>query len=93
MLSSAPSGAPFSRNCTPTTPMLSLLALAVTLIVPDTVLPAAGAVRGEWVGGVTSGGGATTVTVTPADGVSRLPVCRSRGSAASPIPATVGVHW
>src|SRR5881392_1648437 len=39
----APSGAPSIRNCTPTTPMLSV-AVAVTVTVPDTVSPAAGAV-------------------------------------------------
>src|SRR5437660_4577935 len=42
-VSSRPSGAPSSRNCTPTTPTLSL-AFAVTVRVPETVAPPAGAV-------------------------------------------------
>ena len=51
---SAPRLAPSSLNCTPTTPTLSL-ALAETVIVPETVAPADGAVR-ETDGGVVSGG-------------------------------------
>ncbi len=58
-----------SRNCTPTTPTLSE-ALAVTVTVPFTVAPLAGAVI-LTVGGVVSGGGGGgalfTVTVTGAE--------------------------
>ena len=58
-----------SRNCTPTTPTLSE-ALAVTLVVPETVAPEAGAVM-LTEGGVVSGGGGGgalfTVTVTGAE--------------------------
>jgi hypothetical protein len=41
--SSAPSGTPSNRNCTPTTPLLSL-AVADTVTVPETAAPFAGAV-------------------------------------------------
>src|SRR6266702_1817258 len=58
-VSSAPSAAPSSRNCTPATPTLSE-ASALTLIVPDTVAPFAGAVI-DTVGGVLS---LNTVTLT-----------------------------
>src|SRR6266571_327993 len=58
-VSSAPSTAPSNRNCTPATPTLSE-ASALTLIVPDTVAPFAGAVI-DTVGGVVS---LNTVTVT-----------------------------
>src|SRR5258706_4633257 len=68
-VSSTPRLIPSSLNCTPTTPTLSE-ALAVTLVVPKTVAPEAGAVIFT-VGGVVSagggggGGGALfTVTVT-----------------------------
>jgi hypothetical protein len=65
-VSSAPRLEPSSLNCTPTTPTLSE-ALAVTLVVPETVAPEAGAVI-LTVGGVVSGGGGggalDTVTVT-----------------------------
>ena len=44
MVSSAPSAVPSTLNCTPVTPTLSE-ALALTVTVPDTVAPAAGAVR------------------------------------------------
>src|SRR3989442_1790108 len=53
---SAPRLAPSSLNCTPTTPTLSV-ALAETVIVPETVAPATGAVSAT-VGGVVSGGAA-----------------------------------
>src|SRR5205807_7404316 len=56
---SAPSGAPSPKNCTPATPMLSA-ALALTVIVPVTAVPADGAVMAT-VGGVLS-----TVTLTAA---------------------------
>src|SRR5438552_3824052 len=49
---SAPRLAPSSWNCTPTTPTLSA-AVAVTETVPDTVVPAVGAVI-DTVGGVRS---------------------------------------
>jgi len=51
-VSSAPSAAPSSRNCTPATATLSD-AFAVTEIVADTVAPAAGLVS-ETVGAVVS---------------------------------------
>src|SRR5207302_124316 len=51
-VTSAPRAAPSSANCTPTTPTLSL-AVAVTGIVPDTVVPAPGASM-EIAGAVTS---------------------------------------
>src|SRR5205807_2249614 len=57
---SAPSGAPSTKNCTPATPMLSA-ALALTVIVPLTAVPADGAVMAA-VGGVLS-----TVTLTAAE--------------------------
>ncbi len=44
MVSSAPSGLPSRRNCTPTTPVLSL-AFADTVTVAFTVDPSAGAVN------------------------------------------------
>src|SRR6266581_493834 len=59
VVSSAPSAAPSNRNWTPATPTLSE-ASALTLIVPDTVAPFAGAVI-DTVGGVVS---LNTVTVT-----------------------------
>src|SRR5258705_157588 len=60
-VSSEPRVAPSSRNCTPTTPTLSE-AFAVTVVVPETVAPDAGAVTLA-VGGVVS---LKTVTVTAA---------------------------
>src|SRR6266705_317473 len=74
-VSSAPSAAPSNRNCTPATPTLSE-ASALTLIVPDTVAPFAGAVI-DTVGGVVS---LNTVTATLAE--ARLPAA-SRAVAAS----------
>jgi hypothetical protein len=66
LVSSAPKLMPSILNCTPTTPTLSE-ALAVKLVVPETVAPAAGDVT-LTVGGVVSGGGALdTVTVTGAE--------------------------
>ena len=65
-VSSAPRLAPSNLNCTPTTPTLSL-ALAVTVIVPDTVAPPAGAVT-DTAGAVPS----SVVNVKLAD-VARLP--------------------
>jgi len=61
-VTSAPALSPSSRNCTPTTPTLSE-ALAVTLIVPATMVPEAGEVM-LTVGGVVS---LNTVTVTGSD--------------------------
>ena len=60
MVSSAPSWVPSSLNCTPVTPTLSE-AVAVRVTVPDTVAPAAGAVRLTVGAGVS---GLLTVTVT-----------------------------
>ncbi len=51
-MSSAPRLAPSSRNWTPATPTLSA-AVAVTVVVAETVAPAVGAVT-ETVGGVAS---------------------------------------
>src|SRR5207302_6910625 len=68
-MTSAPSGAPSSWNCTPTTPTLSV-ALAVTVARPDTVAPGAGAVI-DTVGGVTSGG--VSVVNVPSPDRPRLP--------------------
>src|SRR5204863_405764 len=68
--SSTPRLAPSSRNCTPTTPMLSE-ALAVTLVVPPTVAPETGEVM-LTVGGVVSGG-AGVVALAELDGAERLP--------------------
>ena len=51
-ISSAPTLAPSTLNCTPTTPTLSV-AVAVTAVVPVSTAPAAGAVI-EAVGGVVS---------------------------------------
>src|SRR5439155_18165537 len=67
VVSSAPRFAPSSRNCTPTTPTLSD-ALAVIVVVPDTVAPELGAVIAV-VGAVVS---LKTVTVTGSD-VNRNP--------------------
>ena len=67
-MSSEPILAPSTRNCTPATPTLSE-AEALTVTVPETVAPDAGAVR------LTEGGVVSafdTVTVT-ADEVVRLP--------------------
>src|SRR5437762_3191090 len=65
-VSSAPSAAPSSKNCTPATPTLSE-AFAVTGIVPETVAPLAGELM-LTVGGVVSGGGPfETLTVTGAE--------------------------
>jgi hypothetical protein len=75
--SSPPSAAPSSVNCTPTTPTLSD-ALAVTVIDPLTVDPAAGDVIATD-GGVVSGTGLDTVTLTGSD-VYRRPT-RSRATA------------
>jgi hypothetical protein len=52
VVSAAPRFAPFSLNCTAVTPTLSL-AVALTVTVPDTVAPLAGAVT-DTVGGVVS---------------------------------------
>src|SRR3989442_14686171 len=52
VVASAPTFAPSSLNCTPTTPTLSV-AVAVTVTAPDTVAPRVGAVRAT-VGGVVS---------------------------------------
>ena len=65
VVSSVPRLLPSRRNCTPTTPTLSDAA-AVTLIVPDTVAPLAGAAS-ETVGAVVSGGGVSVVALTIAD--------------------------
>src|SRR5207253_890523 len=67
-VSSVPSGVPSSLNCTPTTPTLSL-ALAVTVVVLETVAPPAGAVI-ETCGGTISG--ATSVVNVTSPDVARL---------------------
>src|SRR5439155_9581624 len=76
-VTSAPRFAPSSLSCTPTTPTLSV-ALAETVTVPATVAPAAGAVIAT-VGGVVSGIGLVTVTITAAE-VAVLPAA-SRATA------------
>ena len=53
-VSSAPTLAPSTLSCTPTTPTLSV-AFAATATVPETVVPAAGVVM-ETAGGTVSGG-------------------------------------
>jgi hypothetical protein len=69
VVSSAPKLTPSILNCTPMTPTLSE-ALAVRLVVPETVAPEAGVVM-LTVGSVVSGGGGggalETVTVTGAE--------------------------
>jgi len=54
-VSSAPRLTPSSLNCTPATPTLSEAVAVSETVVPETVVPAAGAVT-ETVGGVVSGG-------------------------------------
>src|ERR1051326_2168290 len=83
LVSSAPRFAPSSLNCTPTTFTLSD-AVAVTVVVPVTVAPAAGAVT-LTVGGIVS---LNTVTVTAA--VLVLPAA-SRATALSVCDALVVV--
>src|SRR6185295_9045602 len=83
-VSSPPSGLPSTRNCTPTTPTLSD-ALAVTVVVPPTVAPFAGAVT-LTVGGVVS---LNTVTVTVVD-VAVLPAA-SRATAVNVCEALLAV--
>src|SRR5439155_25191815 len=83
VVTSAPSLAPSSFNCTPATPTLSV-ALAETEIAPETMEPADGAVM-ETAGGVVS----ATVTLT-AVAVAVLPAA-SRATAVSvcaPMAAT-----
>ena len=69
VVSSAPRGAPSSRNCTPATPTLSV-ALADTVTFPETTDPAAGAVM-DALGGELSGAG--VVAVTTADWADSFP--------------------
>src|SRR4029079_4362276 len=74
VVSSAPALAPSTRNCTPATPTLSA-ALAETVMVPETVAPAAGAVIAT-VGGVVSGAVSTklqTVSAPPSVAATQLP--------------------
>src|SRR5207249_3225192 len=78
-VSSVPSGAPSSLNCTPATPTSSL-ALAITVIVPVTVAPAVGLVT-DTVGDVVSAAPLSTVTVTGGD-VATFPAA-SRATAVS----------
>ena len=66
MVSSAPRlVVPSSLNCTPATPTLSAAVAESVTAVPETVAPLAGVVI-ETVGGVGSGAGLLTVTLTPA---------------------------
>src|SRR5207245_11801146 len=76
-VTSAPRFVPSSLNCTPTTPTLSV-ALAETVTAPDTEALAAGAVI-DTAGGVVSGTGLFTVTLTAAE-VALLPAA-SRAAA------------
>src|SRR5262249_39379290 len=86
VVTSGPRWVRSSGNCTPATPTLSA-ALAETEIVPETVVPVAGAVI-ETVGGVVSGTGLLTVTVTVA--VLLLPAA-SRAMALSVCEALLAV--
>src|SRR6266851_5636773 len=79
VVTSVPRFEPSSLNWTPTTPTLSV-AVALTVVVPVTVAPFAGAVIAT-VGGVVSGVGFETVTETGAD-VVVLPAA-SRATAVS----------
>src|SRR5216684_818107 len=72
-VSSAPTFEPSSLNCTPTTPTLSL-AVAVTVTVPDTVEPPAGAVSAT-VGAVVSGGGVPPPPPLAPDGYTGVVAC------------------
>ena len=72
VVSSAPRLAPSSRNCTPTTATLSDT-LAVTFTEPDTVAPAAGAVRATVGGTVSGAGGFATAKLTTVSAVVALP--------------------
>ena len=85
---SAPTFAPSTWNCTPTTPTSSD-AVAVIVVVPETVAPSAGALIFT-VGAVVS---LNTVTVTAAD-VAALPAAsRARAvSVCEPLAAVVMVH-
>ena len=88
-VSSAPRFDPSTRNCTPATPTLSD-AVALTVIVPDTLAPFAGELM-LTLGTVVSA--FDTVTVT-ADEVRRLPAA-SRATAVSvcePFPTVVVLH-
>jgi len=67
VVSSAPTFAPSTLNCTPATPTLSD-AVAETATAALTVAPAPGALI-DTAGGVRSGGWFWTVTVTAVDGV------------------------
>ena len=75
-MSSAPSATPSSLNCTPTTPTLSE-ALALTVVAPASMAPAAGDAI-PTVGGVVS---FNTVTVTGSD--SQVAPSKSRATATS----------
>src|SRR6185436_724350 len=88
VVSSAPSATPSSRNCTPTTPTLSL-ALAVTLTVALTVAPPAGALT-LTVGPVVSGTALDTVTLRAAEVVWLPAASRARAvRECVPLPAVV----
>src|SRR5437762_13415002 len=88
VVSSAPKFAPSRRNCTPATPTLSD-ALAVTVVVPETVAPPAGAVM-LTVGAVVS---LETVTVTAVAAVV-LPAAAPGAAAGGgdPFPAVLDAH-
>jgi hypothetical protein len=72
VVSSAPSGWPSRRNCTPATPTSSV-AVAVTLTLPDTTAPAGGAVTVA-LGGDVSGGPVAVLKATMCM-TQRLPFC------------------
>jgi hypothetical protein len=87
-ISSAPSVAPSSRNCTPTTPTLSD-AFAVTVVVPDTVAPEAGAVTLA-VGAVVS---FDTVTVLGSDDhVAPSGILATAVKVCGPLPVVLEFH-
>src|SRR5207302_579695 len=78
LVSSAPSGAPSTKNCTPTTPTLSE-ALADTVSVPCTVWPFTGEMM-LTVGGVVSGA-AEVVAFAGLDRAERLPAASKAATA------------
>src|SRR2546425_13377176 len=84
-MSSAPRLTPSSLNWTPTTPTLSV-AFADTVIVPETVAPADGAVM-ETIGGV--GSFANVTPTAPALAVLSAASRATAGGVGAPLPAVV----
>ena len=86
-MTSVPSLMPSSVNCTPATPMLSV-AVAVTVTVPVTIVPAVGAVRAT-VGGVESLKVTVTVAVPMLPAASRAVTVSTFAPACRTIPSAV----